>query len=185
LRRTWLLAGLGLVFIAAIVGGVLIAIHTERPDPALLKLFGDEAGYRLFAHGEVVEAYRVELPEPPPYAAAERIIDSYNIISGPTKVDPIALAALREAVLKVATRRNAPISSCMFIPGVLIRFVGDDDRSNLDLVFCFHCDVMVTHLNGKQITYKSFGRESQYLTEIMKRVFPHDSKIQALPMAEH
>jgi hypothetical protein len=50
----------------------------------------------------------------------------------------------------------------------------------LDVVFCFHCDILLTYLDGKAVGAASFDNAHDELAKLMKELFPKDKGIQAI-----
>ena len=77
--------------------------------------------------------------------------------------------------------------TCIFDPGVILRF--ETDAHTLDVIICFHCHEMVLYRDGAVVrrpfkyasTTNTFWRDADpAFTTIAKNAFPKDAEIQKL-----
>lgn len=90
---------------------------------------------------------------------------------------------------RIAARRLADIlrkdiyewnsaKACEIMPGVAVRFIRG--QVQLDVIFCFECDILAIYLNGQEVGSEDFDRAHQELAVVVRELFPADSEIQKL-----
>jgi hypothetical protein len=145
----------------------------ESNQSKLAKSFGGNEGMRILTSAEKVEARRIGDVE-----------DQHSVKDYPLVGEPIELK--REIAQKFATILSDHKSydwsdaakGCIPIYGVRLHF--SKGKSNLDVVFCFHCDILLTYLDGKAVGAASFDNAHDELAKLMKELFPKDKGIQAI-----
>jgi len=59
---------------------------------------------------------------------------------------------------------------CLIMPGMAVRLTRGGMQ--LEVVFCFECDILVTYLNGREMGSEDFDRAHRALAAVAKQLFP-------------
>ena len=190
--------------IACLLPAILLGCDTEdspvaaKTDPRILALVGSEAAALLIAdlsQARTCNAYRIdgyaagEGPLPPPGTVDEpqsqavtsdkpQGIYGYPVVSSAVPIDDVSRANLSKVLSDPGTYLWDVAKACEFLPGVALRFAGDN--VNVDILICFYCDELEIYMNGKRAGHEDFDPRRSDLLRVVKKLFPEDEAIQAL-----
>jgi hypothetical protein len=159
------------------------------PQQQLQVLFaGDkqEAGpyLPLVRDAKTATVFRIGLLDP----TAEKSVGGFPILDEPVKVDGKSASELSAVLADPTTYAwDRGRSFCGFVPGVAVRFAAKDKNGKelrLVALICFHCNEIQISANryppaGSMKAISADGRRK--LLAHMKRLFPKDEQLQALP----
>jgi hypothetical protein len=156
----------------------------ETPQQLLVKLFGGEQAFEIFLGPKTVQAYRLNghnRVSPP-----AKGIDGYEILSGPVAVSEEHAGELKKILTDPDIYDWDPhpgIKGCEFAPGVALIYASE--KGSLDVLLCFGCDQIRTYQNGKIVGGKDFDKVRAAIVAVVKKMFPDDAEIQAIPLQKH
>jgi hypothetical protein len=171
-----LLPAIVVLAVVLVVAGAAAFMAERRNAANVNKLFGGPDGLKPILEPEKVEAYRVARPT----AAGEPLPGALRVemVSGPVVVDDKTVRELAAILKSPATYDWDSSKGCIFDPGVMFRFIGEE--SSTEVVFCFSCNELQVYRNGQRGKGEDFDNARGRLASIMKRVFPDDEEIQKL-----
>jgi hypothetical protein len=147
-------------------------------DEHAVEALGGPLGYVTFKRPRRAQAWRLNPGEPDGPSTTESF-HGYGIISGPVAVDEERLRALT-AILESPNATQVSNKRCGFSPGVAVRW--KDGPHSLDLLVCFSCNDLQYYFDEKVVDSPyDFMRVRPALVAEVKKLFPRDEKIQALP----
>jgi hypothetical protein len=153
----------------------------ETPQQLLVKLFGGQPTFDIFLQPKTLQAYRLNghnRVTPP-----AKGIDGYEILSGPVAVSEEHAGELQKILTDPDIYYWDPhpgIKGCEFAPGVALIYASE--KGSLDVLLCFGCDQIRTYQNGKIVGGKDFDKVRAAIVAVVKKMFPDDAEIQAIPL---
>lgn len=179
-----------LYFVALLLcwGGCLLALpgrgavvpRDEPKSPADVRLGAETVA--ILQGATRVETFRIGNPSVSCSFLPARMDGHWLNSKGPTKDKAFAAQVtkiLLDPQLYADTRDR-----CLFSPGVIFRFWKGSQR--VDCLMCFHCDDILILAQDPQghtthTAFTNFGARQPALLALVKRAFPADKEIQALP----
>jgi hypothetical protein len=150
----------------------------ETPQQLLVKRFGGEQAFEIFQQPKTVQAYRLNgdnRVSPP-----AKGIDGFEILSGPVAVFEEHAGELKKILTDPDIYYGGGVKACHFSPGVAIIYT--TEKGSLDVLLCFGCDQIEIHQNGKRVGGKDFDKAREAIVAVVKKMFPDDAEIQAIPL---
>jgi hypothetical protein len=168
--------------ILAVLGAAAFASCAEDGlDRRVVKELGGKEVAHTLATAPRVLAYRVK-PDPVKADApeAKTAVAGYPVIGGAVALDAETSKNLRAVLLDPGAYEFGVAKACEFVPGVGVRFVGEE--RTIDVVFCFECDVLSIRALGSERWQGggSFDPGRARFVAVMKQVFADDKTIQEL-----
>jgi len=174
-------------FIAAVTlvaATLLMTSGCAQPGSARVqKLVGGQAAYRLLLNPDTAagrEAYRIDGMAGWTHDDADqrRKIHAFPIISGPVPIDDASAATLANVLTDDDTYLWDIAKACEFMPGVALRY--DGDETQIDILLCFSCDELEVYRDGQKVGHEDFDPRRPDLVRLAKHLFPDDQAIQGL-----
>jgi hypothetical protein len=156
----------------------------ETPQQLLVKLFGGQPSFDIFLEPKTVQAYRLNgynRVTPP-----AKGIDGFEILSGPVAVSEEHAGELKKILTDPDIYHwdpNPGTKGCEFAPGVALIYASE--KGSLDVLLCFGCNQIRTYQNGKIVSGKDFDEVRAAIVAVVKKMFPDDAEIQAIPLQKH
>ena len=109
--------------------------------------------------------------------------DYFEKFGNPIIVSTNLAAHLSKVLLNESSFENSSSTpkQCLLEPGIVVTF--SSGKHDLDVFFCFECNVLVVKSETKEIG-NSFDPSRVELVQIMKKIFPKDPQIQSLKERE-
>ena len=142
------------------------------------KLYGGADAMRTLQTPDKVEVFRIahEIRVKPGTPTTGKL-HRWPILAGPSPVAADAARRLADILRRDIYEWNSA-KGCKIMPGVAVRFTRGGMQ--LDVVFCFECDILVTYFNGREIGSEDFDRAHRALAAVAKELLPNDAEIQKL-----
>ena len=153
----------------------------ETPQQLLVKLFGGEQAFEIFQQPKTVQAYRLNghnRVSPP-----TKGIDGYEVLSGGVAVSEEHAGELKKILTDPDIYYWDRAKACVFSPGVAIIYTSE--KGSLDVLLCFGCDQIDIYQNGKRVGGEDFDKAREAIVAVVKKMFPDDAEIQAIPLQRH
>lgn len=146
-------------------------------DAGVVSALGGPLGYVTFKRAQGAQAWRLSTgPEGP---ATTDSIHGYGVTSGPVALTSAQARSLA-AVLESPQATQVSNKRCGFTPGVAVTW--QNGSHALDLLICFSCSDLQYYFDGKVVDQPyDFYRVRPALVAEVKKLFPQDQEIQALP----
>ncbi|MEK6235768.1 MAG: hypothetical protein N2C14_13755 [Planctomycetales bacterium] len=143
----------------------------------LRELFGGEEGVDVARRATEATAFRLVNA-----SYFKPTLKEYKVVG-----DPITLKRKIFQPLGVALTSDSAYSWKVLKPcepnfGARIQFVKGKDQ--VDVLFCFGCDILAVYHNGKHVGDEDFDVSRARYVGIMKKIFPDDPVIQSLKPKE-
>lgn len=156
--------------------------QVKKPDSRVLRLFGGEDGWQILEYPTRVEAYRVEAPKieksdlrGPPTQAVN--LESAKKLSDAVELNPDLTQNLSELLRNPQSYDwKSKSKPCEPTPEIAVRFTRN--ASNLDVMFCFECGILIVYRDGRWVGTKDFEDSHADFVVIMKQAFPNDKLVQ-------
>jgi hypothetical protein len=159
-----LILAVGLLFLSSLA-------VAEKKKTAADVLGGDEVVAVILKPDKVL-VYRLK-----DQAHKEKPAD-YEASSGPSEVDVMTAQDLSAVVAAFDTYERNSAKGCKPIYGLRTTFVRGKDE--VDVVYCFACDIITVYLNGKRVGYGEFDPGHKQLVRLAQRMLPKDEEIKKL-----
>lgn len=142
--------------------------------PDLLAVFGSAKAIETVRNATTITAYRI----PPENRTEEGLIES-AIIGKPVDASPVS-SQLRDVLLNPHIYGWNSWKGCGPTFGVRIQFATLED--NVDILFCFDCNILSVYQNGKIVAWGEgdFDSGREPLVKAVKALFPDDELIQSM-----
>jgi hypothetical protein len=152
---------------------LLLALACSHAPPKRVR---DLLGGGTIAEGDArVTAYRID-----GFArssGADKSLHGYPVLAGPVDVDETAREILHDVLLDDDTYLWEIEKACEFLPGVLLRYEGEQ---TVDVLFCFSCDELEVYRGDTKTGHEDFDPRRADLVRVAKRLFPGDPAIAKL-----
>jgi len=140
------------------------------------KLFGGPEGLEVVAGPDRVEAFRLRPP------SSDEKIDHFNqwpVLGDAVRVPPDVARRFSRGLTRESTypRWEEP-KACDPRPGFMLRFHGGGRQ--VDLVFCFECQILFTYRGSESIWYANFDESAKSIAAQFLLVFPGDPVLSRL-----
>lgn len=140
------------------------------------KVFSSSTVFDIVQNSSQVEAYRID---PDGVDRGTATVADYPVLSGPIVIEGATREELRTVLNDADTYDWSGLArGCGFQPGVRLSFEGLN--SQVDVLFCFECDILAVFENGKKTSGKAFDPGRPALVSLMKQIFPDDAVVQGL-----
>lgn len=134
----------------------------------LQTLFGGPTGVQVVRDATVAEAWLLAGNQPAP--GAKTPLAELAPAGEPVAVDDASLRDLRQALLDPGSYHWNTAKACIPDYGVRIRFAGAP--ADVDVLFCFRCDLLLIHHDRRWTGGEDFDPAADRLTSIAQRLFP-------------
>ena len=136
-------------------------------------VFGGAATIETIQNATSVNAFRLK-----PSSEYHAHLSEYEMTSGPVVVPADAASTLRSILLDTSTYEWDAAKACMPVYGVRIQFkLGAEE---VDVLFCFECDILGVYDNGAPMGGEDFDDAREEILSVIRKLFPDDADIQAL-----
>lgn len=161
--------------------GLICGVGCDQPKavtrpvtPELTKLYGGDAAIAAILNANSVQAYRLPAP-----SEHRQLLADYKMAAGPIAVSQPLAARIRDVLLDHSVYVWDAAKGCGDPDyGVRIQFLSGSDEVNV--LLCFHCDMLGVYHNGKNVDIEDFDYGREKLVAIVKEIFPEDKVIQSL-----
>ena len=178
--------------VAAIAVGAALLYRYEFTGIA--RLFGGRDAIALVRAAPRVEAFLVHDPsrelalatQPAATQSAATqpaLVDHLSIVAGPILLDTSEAARVGQDITDPSIYEFDPnrVSTCTFHADAALRFTNDEQT--VIAAFCFTCDQVRVYRNGAATGYQTPCHQGRArILRLFKKLFPHDERIQSLPM---
>ncbi len=174
-----------LLFIAA--SGCDQAAPTTSSIPVTLGTLTDVFGSRetidVVRSALESHSYRLDPSDEPfddlqgPIYRADWGVDDYLVKSGPNRIKSALQDQLSRVVIDLPIYAFGEVG-CGPDFGYRVQF--SHDRSNVDILFCFNCNILMVYVDGKAVGGGHFAHDNGRILKVMKKIFSNDSLIQSL-----
>ncbi len=155
-------------------GGRMPSSQVTKLSSQVTKLYGGPTAINTVQNSTSVQAYR--LPSPSKHVQS---LADYTMSAGPVAVPEATVAKLREILMDDAVYLWDTAKACGE-PDYGVRFQFQSGGDNVDVLVCFHCDILGVYHNGQAVDYEDCDPIRPQLIAIVKGLFPDDPVIQAL-----
>ncbi|MBI3856309.1 MAG: hypothetical protein HY293_11525 [Planctomycetes bacterium] len=149
---------------------LLLVPGCGREPGHIEKLYGSAVNLEVLKKPERVEAFRLRRPK-----TKEEDSPLYNkwpVALGPVAVDAKTAAQLSALLLDEQTFNDwDEAKGCIPTPGLMLRF---SDSRQIDLAFCFECNIMFTYRGSAVLGGANFDRSHDLLLGHFISLFPAD-----------
>ena len=139
----------------------------------LNSVFGGSAALEILQNATSVNAFR--LATSGEYHAR---ISDYEFTDGPVVVPADSIVTLRSTLLDASSYEWDSVKGCIPNYGVRIQFKSGLDE--VDVLFCFECDILAVYYNGVMAGGEDFDNARGTFLSVVKELFPDDIAIQQL-----
>lgn len=108
----------------------------------------------------------------------QRQLSDYKLAGGPAKITPELAKELARIVSAHDSYDRTLAKGCVPIYGVQATFTRG--KSQVDVLFCFGCQVLEVFHNGKTVGGGNFDPAMKSLTKLAQAAFPDDKAIQGI-----
>jgi hypothetical protein len=148
----------------------------KMPSSQVNKLYGGPSAINTVQNSTSVQAYR--LPSPSEHVQS---LADYTMSAGPIAVPEATVAKLREMLMDEDVYLWDVAKACGE-PDYAVRFQFQRGGDNVDVLICFHCDILGVYHNGQAVDFEDCDPIRPQLIAIVKDLFPGDPAIQSLKM---
>jgi hypothetical protein len=145
--------------------------YAEKKKTAADVLGGD-AVVAIIAKPDKVEVYRLK------DQTHKEKPSEYESSSGPLDVDVMTAQDLSAVVTAFDTYERNAAKGCKPIYGVRTTFI--QGKQQVDVVYCFACDILTVYLNGKAVGHGEFDPGHKQLVRLAQRMLPKYDEIKML-----
>lgn len=168
----------GMKWGALMLAVVSLCLGCSTASGRVTALYGGPAAMRALLQPDKVESYRITSAfRIKPGTVTTGKLHAWPVLAGPTPVPADSARRLADLLRKDIYEWSSA-KGCEIIPGVAVRF--SRSGTELDVVFCFECDILVVYLNGRAVGSEDFDRAHQDLAAIVRALYPDDAEIQKL-----
>jgi hypothetical protein len=158
-------------------------------------LFGGRQNLDIVNHSSHIEAFRIA-PQPPiattqpaapaPVPASQAWLrdNGWELVTGPVLLNHNQRNRLRRILDDPNTYDFDFAKACMFHPDVAVRFVPDDQRPVVTVVFCFTCNELAVSAGRWNTGIEDFDAQRPEVLRLVRELFPRDEYVKRLPASQ-
>jgi hypothetical protein len=173
------------VMVLAVVSGCTSESNVEH-------LFGGRQNLDIVNHSSHIEAFRIApqlptattqpaAPAPVPASQAWLRDNGWELVAGPVLLNHNQRNRLRYILNDPNTYDFNSAKACMFHPDVAVRFVPDDQRPVVTVVFCFTCNELAVSAGRWNTGIEDFDAQRPAVLKLVRELFPDDESMRRLP----
>lgn len=147
--------------------------NADEVPGKIVGLFGGVVSVNTVKDAAIVKAYRLRQP-----SYHHKLLSEYEMVAGPVDVSDAVATELRGLLFDPSSYDWASAKGGIPDYGVCIQFT--HDASEVNVLFCFSCDILAVYYQGKLVEGVDFDKIRPQLVAIVKQLFPEDRGIQAL-----
>jgi hypothetical protein len=162
-----------LVALLVLSAGAALAADKAPKERSAADVLGGNDVVATIRSAEKVVVFRLK------DATYEETPDKYAVTSGPHKFDAALARKLADTVTAYRNCERDAAPACDPLYGMrTTTFI--HDKSKVDVVYCFSCDLLTVYHNGKRVGSGYFEPSRADLVRLAKQLLPKDAAIQKL-----